>query len=192
MRMTIRLGNEEVTMKKIAAVILCIALFGSVGWTEDDPKPVLKKGDVEKFIKTFPLLKGEFEKFGAKYDAKEGDVTVPEALKVNAEFRGILKKHGWDEAFFVKMQAIMLGYTAIVYKKEMAEVGPQIAKAIKEIEATEGMSEAMKKQMVERLKASQKMMGGGESGMETSLAEADLDLIRPKIPALKELFEHDD
>jgi hypothetical protein len=179
-------------MKKLIAAVLCLALFGSAGWAADDPVPVLKKGDVERFIDSFPKLAKELEKLGMKYDAEEGDYSLPEAVQANAEFNAVLKKHGWDEKFFIKMQAIFLGYTAIVYKKEMANVAPEIAKAIKEIESAPGMSEAMKKQMIERMKASQKMMEGSQSGMQTSVHEDDLALIRPKIPDLKKLFEHDD
>lgn len=179
-------------MRQILAIIVCVVLFVSVGWAEDDPVPVLKKGDVERFIDSFPKLVEELERLGMKYDAEEGDYSLPEAIQANAEFRATLIKYGWDEGFFLKMQTIFMGYTAIVYKKEMANVAPQIAEAIKEIESTPGLSEAMKKQMIERMKASQKMMEGGQAGMQTSVHEDDLALIRPKIPDLKKLFEHDD
>ena len=69
---------------------------------------------------------------------------------------------------------------------------PEIEKAIKDIESTAGMSEAMKKQMVDRLRATQKMMGGQQGAMQQSVHKLDLALIQPMIPELKKLFEDED
>ena len=97
----------------LATVILLTIIPVSFAAAEDSPKPVLKSGDVEHFIKTFPQLSKEFEKFGAQYEAKSGDVQIPAALKANQEFLGILKKYGWNEQFFQKFGAIMMGVTLI-------------------------------------------------------------------------------
>ncbi len=181
-------------MFKTSTILLLIALLAipCLAIAQESTEPVLQKGDVERFIKTFPIVREELEKLGMKYEAEEGDYTVPEAVQASAEFTALLKKHGWDETFFMKMGTIFMGYVSLVHKKEMAQVDPEIEKAIKEIESTAGMSEAMKKQMVERLRATQKMMGGQQGAMQQSVHEADLELIRPLIPELTKLFEDED
>jgi putative heme iron utilization protein len=90
------------------------------------------------------------------------------------------------------MQTIFMGYISLVHGKEMQKMDPEFEKAIKEIESTSGMSEAMKKQMIERLKATQKMMGGQQDAMQQSVHKLDLALIQPMIPGLKKLFEAED
>jgi hypothetical protein len=127
-----------------------------------------------------------------KYEAKEGEYTMPEALQANAEFHAVLKKHGWDENFFQKMGTIFMGYIQLAHKDEMAQMDPEIEKAIKEIESTAGMSEAMKEQMIARLRATQKMMGGQKDAMQQSVHELDLAQISTKLPELKKLFEDED
>ncbi|MFA9452421.1 MAG: hypothetical protein ACERK6_00780 [Candidatus Aminicenantaceae bacterium] len=179
--------------KKSAALLLIVLLaLPCLAIAQESPEPVLQKGDVERFIKTFPVLKAELEELGMKYEAEEGDYTVPEAVQASAEFTALLKKHDWDETFFAKMGTIFMGYVSLAHKKEMAQMDPEIEKAIKEIESTAGVSEAMKKQMVERLRATQKMMGGQQGAMQQSVHEADLELIRPLIPELRKLFEDED
>jgi hypothetical protein len=179
----------KVSLKLLLIVLLAVPCLAIA---QDSTEPVLEKGDVERFIKTFPMVKEEMEKLGMKYEAKEGDYTVPEAVQASAEFNALLKKHGWDETFFMKMGTIFMGYVSLAHKKEMAQMDPEIEKAIKEIESTAGVSEAMKKQMVERLRATQKMMGGQQGAMQQSVHKLDLALIQPFIPELKKLFEDED
>ena len=176
----------------IGLVLVVLLTVPCLAIAQESAEPVLEKGDVEKFIKTFPVFKEELEELGMKYEAKEGDYTVPEAVQASNEFNVVLKKHGWDETFFSKMGTIFMGYVSLAHKKEMAQMDPEIEKAIKEIESTTGMSEAMKKQMVERLRATQKMMGGQQGAMQQSVHKLDLALIQPHIPELRKLFEEED
>jgi len=115
--------KEEPEMKIKMSIIILICVFtlsiASFAEKTTPPKPILKAGDVEKFIKTFPVLADDFKALGAKYDSKEGNVTFPEALKANSEFQAILNKHGWDNTFFQKVNAITMGYSAIMYAKEI-------------------------------------------------------------------------
>jgi len=125
----------KVKQLSLIAVILFTFTFVSFVIAGDPPKPpvpILKPGDVKHFIKTFPHLTKDFKKFGALYEAKTGDLTVPEALKVNKNFLEILKKHGWDEHFFQKASIIFLGYSGIVYGKEIKKAGPGIEKSLKQ------------------------------------------------------------
>jgi hypothetical protein len=191
--MSFKIKKEDFMLKKYTSLlIITLLVIPALAVAQESAEPVLQKGDVERFIKTFPAVKQELEKIGMKYEAEEGDYTVPEAFQASAEFTALLKKHGWDETFFMKMGTIFMGYVSLAHKKEMAQMDPEIEKAIKEIESTAGVSEAMKKQMVERLRATQKMMGGQQGAMQQSVHEADLELIRPLIPELKKLFEDED
>ncbi|UCH92329.1 MAG: hypothetical protein JSV88_18810 [Candidatus Aminicenantes bacterium] len=175
---------------KILIMVILFALSSFVfAEKTEEPTPILKAGDVKHFIKTFPLLKEEFKKFEVKYDGKSGTVTYPEALKVSEEFLGILKKHGWDEHFFAKAATISLGYSSIVYKKEVKKADPQFEKSIKEIESNPALSEAMKKQLIEQLKSVKGIMKSQQDVFKKKIHKADLDLIKPHIEALKKMFE---
>jgi len=154
------------------------------------PQPILKPGDVKNFIKTFPLLKEDLKKFDVKYDGKSGSITYPEALAANQEFLGILEKYGWDEHYFEKTAAICLGYSMIVYGKEMEKVDPEITKAMKEIESNPHLSADMKKQLIEQMKSVKGVMKEQQKTLKRSVHEADMALIKPQLEDLKRIFEN--
>ena len=167
--------------------VLSVVVFAD---EPQSPQPLLKPGDVKNFIKTFPLLKEDFKKFDVKYDGKSGIVTYPEALAASQEFQGILKKHGWDEHYFEKTAAICLGYSTIVYGKEMQKVDPAIDKAMKEIESNPNLSAEMKKQLMEQMKSVKGTMKQQQQALKESVNEADMELIKPNIQDLKKIFEN--
>ena len=175
---------------KILSVVMLFVLSGLVMAAEPEPpKPLLKKGEVKHFIDTFPLLKKDFEQFGIKYDAKAGSITYPEALAARNEFLKILKKHGWDEHYFDKTAAIILGYSTIVYGAEMEKVDPQLQQSIKEVESNPNLPESMKKQMIEQIKKAKGMLETQAKQLKKQLHKDDMDLIRPHVEAIKKLLE---
>jgi hypothetical protein len=175
---------------KVFVLVILFTLSAMVLADEPEkPKPILKPGDVEHFIKTFPLLKAELKKYEVKYDAKSGNMTYPEAIKASSEFLGILKKHGWDEHYFEKTAAICMGYSTIVSGKAMKEADPQIAKAMKEIESNPHLSDAMKKQMIEQMKTVKGAMKEQQKVVKKYAHKADIELIKPHIDDLKKVFE---
>jgi hypothetical protein len=183
-------GGTEMKLKVFVLVILfalSVVVFADEPQT---PKPILKPGDVKHFIKTFPLLKEDFKKFDVKYDGKSGIVTYPEALAASQEFLGILKKHGWDEHYFEKAGAICLGYSTIISGKAIKDADPQIAKAMKEIESNPNLSAEMKKQLMEQMKSVKGVMKEQQKEVKKYAHEADVELIKPHIEELKELFEN--
>lgn len=173
----------------IVGLLLVLGAFTNAAEPET-PKPVLKPGDVKRFIKTFPLLKKDFEKYGMKYEAKEGSVTVPEALKASEEYREILKKHGWNEQFWHKFSTIAMGYAFIQYGKGIKEADPKIAKAIKEIEDNPALSDQMKAQLKQQLKMVKGVMKTQGEQLNKQLHNADMDLIRPLVKELKTVIEN--
>jgi hypothetical protein len=176
-------------MKVLILVVLFALASFVIAEDPETPKPLLKKGDVMKFIKTFPLLKKDFDKFGVKHEAKEGSVTYPEALKASAEFRGILKKHGWDEHFFEKTMVIAMGYAGIVYKKGIAEADPKMQKAIKEIKSNTALSDEMKKQLIQSMQAAKGAIKQQSMEFSKRIHKADIELIKPHIEELKKVME---
>lgn len=176
-------------MKQKILVSLIMFLLVSFVAAKEPPKPILKAGDVVRFIKTFPLLKKDMEKFNMKYEAKSGDVTLPEALKVSQEFLGILKKHGWDENYWQKFPTIMLGYSTIVYGKEMKKAESEMEKSLKEIDSNPNIPDSMKKQLKDQLKAAQGMMKTQGGTMQMNIHPQDLKLIKPHVEAIKKVIE---
>lgn len=175
-------------MKKITALILITFLAG-LSMSGETPEPKLKPGDVEHFLETYPAVSQQLQDLGMEYEAESGEYNLPDAIRFNQEFLGILEQHGWDENFFSVMSVIMQGYTVLAYQNEMPEIDRKMADAIKEIEANTALSEAMKKQLIEQLKASQGLMAGQQSAMQQSIHPDDLALIGEHMEAIKALLD---
>lgn len=176
---------------KIVILIILLALTVPVfSDNSEDPKPVLKKGDVIRFIKTFPLLKEDFKKFEIKYDNKSGAVNYPKALKASGEFLSILKKHGWDEHFFSKMAVISMGYSMLTAGKEMKNADPQFEKSIQELKSNTHLSEEMKKQMIDQLMKVKGIMKNQQQVIKKMVPKEDMALIKPRLKELKTLFDN--
>jgi hypothetical protein len=174
----------------LAAVLLAIFALTSFATGQDTPEPILKPGDVKHFIKTFPQLSKDFEAFGAAYEAKSGDLDIPEAMKANKKFLEILQDHGWDEQFFQKVGVIMMGYSAIMYKSEMEKAAPGIGDALKEIESNPALSKEMKEQLVKQMKAAQGALSQQQAMWQTQIHPNDIALIRPFVDELKTAVEN--
>ena len=172
----------------IAALLLTLVL-ASYAIAQEAPKPVLESGDVEHFIKTYPQLSEEFEKFGAQYEVESGDLEVPEALKANHEFLGILKKYGWDEQFFQKISVILLGYSAIQYKDELEKAAPGFGEAMKEIESNPALSQEMKEQLMKQMGTAQGALSQQQEMFGTQINPKDMELLRPFADKLKKVIE---
>jgi len=172
----------------VTVILFCFASL-VMAKEPEPPKPMLKKGDVIHFIKTFPLLKKDLKDFGMEYEAKAGNVTIPEALKASEKILEILKKHGWDEQFFIKMATITLGYSSIQYGAEIKKADPQIEKSLKEIEANAAISAEMKEQLKKQIMAARGIIKHQEKQLENRIHKSDLDLIRPLIKELKTILE---
>lgn len=157
--------------------------------TPETQKQILKAGDVARFIKTFPLLKRDFEKYGAAYKVKEGNVTIPQAMKASQEFQGILKKHGWDEHFFSKFSAIVLSYTSIVYKKELKKAESKFEAAKKKIMENTAISDQMKKQMLAQMNTARGMLKTQGTIWGKRIHPKDIELVRPFVKELKKVLE---
>ena len=170
----------------ITVILFTVSLFLFSG---EPPKPILEKGDVKNFVKTFPLLRKDLEKFGVKYEAKEGNIDVPTALQASQEFLEILKKHGWDEHFYQKWGVIFLGYSSIEYGKGIKEADAGIKKSLKEIEENEALSKEMKEMLKKQLMTARGAMKTQEQAFTKNIHEADLALIKPLVKELKNILE---
>lgn len=114
---------------------LCVYFFLSIlcGFTpaflvadgteaDDAPKAVLKKGDIEHFIETYPKLVAEIEALGEDFDDIE-DPTAAQALFANAKFQSILEKYKWEqESYVLKLSAITSGFAVVKIEAELAKL----------------------------------------------------------------------
>ncbi len=176
-------------MKVYLSITLVLFMLVSVVTAEDPPKPILKPGDVKHFIKTFPLLEKDIEKHGFKYEAKGGKMTVPEAIKSSEEFLEILKKHGWDENFYEKAGVIMLGYSSIVYGEEMKKADGAFEESLKELDSNTYLSDEMKKQLKEQMKAAKGVMKMQDSALKNRIHPNDLEMISPHVKEIQKVID---
>lgn len=164
-------------------------VFLWTGAPQEAKKQVLKTGDVEHFIKTFPVLKKDLEKFGMKYEGSKGDITFPSALRANKELLAVLKKHGWDENYYIKTSMIMIGYSAVVYDKEMKKAESEMEKSLKEIDANPNITPEMKKQLRDQLKATKGVLNTQGNALQKSIHPEDLKLITPHLNEIKDMLD---
>jgi hypothetical protein len=177
---------------RIIMTVALISLFCfSSAWaqTPDVPDPVLEDGDVKQFIKTYPQLKKDLDEYGVQMDMEGGEMSYDEALKANQEFLELLKKHGWDENFWIKSQTILMGVVILSSEEGVQESNPQFEATKKQIESNPALSEAMKKELLEKLMAAQTAMGAQKQALQQSINPLDMAKIKPHMEELKEILE---
>lgn len=157
--------------------------------TDPVPDRVLEKGDIAKLIKTWPSLEKEMKKFGMKMDAKEGNVTIPEAYRTGNEYLSMLKKHGWDENFWQKFTVMLQGYSFFQYKKGKKEADTNMSKSMKEMEKNPHLSEAMKEQLIKQMKMVKGVMKQQGSLLMKNINPEDLAYIKPNLEKIKKVLE---
>lgn len=175
--------------KVLLLAVVVIFMVSSLVVAAEPPKQILQKGDVVKFIKTFPALSKDMKNFDTKMDAKEGNFTYPEAMSANSEFKSILNKHGWDENFFAKIQTIVMGYSYLVYGDQIKGANAQMAQALEEIDSNPHLSAEMKAQMKAQMKAASGAMATQSVELKKSIHPIDLAMIKAKIKELKIVLE---
>jgi hypothetical protein len=174
------------TMFALIAVLMLICVAGLQAEKTPAPKAVLQKGDVEKFMKSFPAMSKELYALGVQFDQKSGAADVPKALAANAKANALLKKYGWDDKYYLKLSVIMSGLYLLAYEQE---ANPQIEASIKQIEASPDLSAAQKKDMIAQLRQAM-----GDSNTEVGAAKAsihkdDLAQIKPRVKELMKMFK---
>lgn len=170
--------------KVLLLAVIVMVIISSFAIADESPKQILQKGDVEKFIKTYPALSEDMKNFGIKMDAKEGNITYPDAVKASMDFQAILKKHGWDEGFFNKIQTIVVGYSYLTFGSSLKEANVGIAKALAEIDSNPGLSAEMKAQLKAQMKESLGALDTESEELQKSLHPADMAMIKAKVKEL--------
>ena len=127
------------------------------------PEKQLNSSDVSKFIKTYKPLLADLEAFGDKYSGKE-ILTVPQAMSTSEEAQSILKKHGWNEEYYVTFGVIAMGYSVVKLEKEF---------------------EALPKEQQEQMKAY-----NFSGTLASSIHPDDLKLIRVNFSALDKILQN--
>jgi len=148
--------------------LFALLAFACTSWVHaQNPVPVLKKGDVEKFIKTLKPMSKELEAVGVNFDARQNQ-NMSDALQANARVMSIFKKYGWDESYSAKWMAITMGYAKLKMEEQMKNVPA-----------------AQREQAMQMMKMAGDQMGG-------AVADKDLELIRSKYDALNTMMENYD
>ncbi|MBN2543289.1 hypothetical protein JXI42_10530 [bacterium] len=179
-------------MRVYSITLLALFMLFSIANAQDSLVQVLKPGDVEHFIETYPKLEADLESFGVEVDSRNGEMTMPEAIEAQNDFLGILQKHGWDETFFQKAGVILLGYSMIVYDEEIVKADSSFDASLKEIESNPNLSDEMKEQLKEQLKTAQGVLSEQQSAFRQNIHPADIELVRPHVEELKETLENEE
>lgn len=176
-------------LKNFALPVL-VCLLAVCVFPQSAPEKILEKGDVERFIKTFGPINEDLKQLGAKYDSENQNMNIPEAMLASQEYQNILKKHGWDEAFYQKASAILAGYGLLIQDKALLQAQAAIAQQIKEIDSNSAIPDSMKTQLKQQLLTAQSAMSMQKQGTKDALHPEDMQLIFAKFEELKELLEN--
>lgn len=175
-------------MRKVLLVAIIICFAGMI-LAEEAVKPILEKGDVERFIKTFPGLKEDLKQFGMQVNGETGTITYPMAVQKQKEYFNILKKHGWDQSYHIKSMTIVRIYANVKYGKQASEADKEIQKAIKELDNNTALSPEMRKQLKQQMLAAKGMMNQQATHWNKKIHEKDKSLVAPHIKALTKVIE---
>jgi hypothetical protein len=173
-------------MKKL--IYTCVVLFlitGTFAQKPDASVVHLKKGDVERFIKHFRSIEGDFEKIDLKYTPDSNPESFTEAIDNIDEVNSILKKYGYKDVddFATKTWVITISYANI---KMNTEGSGEFADAIEEIKNSTELTKEQKEAAIERLKQA---MGAVESSFSSMVNEKDVETVRPFLTQLDEILD---
>lgn len=161
---------------KIGLSLIFFIVFAADIYCQSAEK-MLVKADIDKFVKKMPELINDFKEKGAEIDAKEGEITYPEAFLYSREFHAILDKRGVTEDDFRKFAYIVQGYAVIKYNEAMDENQSELDEAIAMMENNPHLTE----EQIEQIKASMQTGQQAMDDMEQKIHPSDLDLIRSEM-----------
>ena len=101
----------------------------------------------------------------------------------------LLKKNGWDESYYVKAGAIILGFSSIIYGEERKKADAAFIESVKEIDSNPHLSEQMKKQIKDQMKVAGDAMKLHDSAFKDRVHPNDMKMIIPYIKDLKRVLE---
>lgn len=129
-----------------------------------DQKPLLEKGDVEKFIKTLKPMSKELKSVQVDFEAHQNP-NISRSLEANAKALEILEKYGWDKNFGTKWNVVYAGYIKLKMKEEMKD-----------------MPDEQRKQAMQ-------MMNKSNKQLYPNVNEKDMELVRSNYKGLDKMME---
>ena len=109
---------------------------------QNELKPVLKSGDIDRFINTYEPMFSEFELLSDEIEDEEDfdNMTYDSVLRSfesgldNNEAVAILEKYGWEKSTYgKKLMAIAMGTTYLIVLNHIDEMPEEQGKAMAEI-----------------------------------------------------------
>lgn len=170
--------------KKICS-LLCLVLFTTTSavFAQSAPVKVLSAKDVSAFITNFKTIQKDFYAMGDKYedffdsDFDDSDNPVQalahlRTLKVPAEIQSVLKKNGMGDKGFEKFIVITMGVSVLYMIDTMEE---------------QKQNYATQPEMQPYMTVVDEMI----QEMRGSIHEADLALLKPRLPELIQIIGDD-
>lgn len=177
-------------MKKILSVFVLSALFIGASFCQqpDITEPVLKKSDVENFIKNFKTVQAELEEVGLEYEAESNYTSFADAVGNLDEVNAVVKKYGYADVndFSIKVWAIAASYASI--KLETDGQG-EFEKAIEQIKNNENMTAEQKEDAINKMK---ELMGSIGTAFTSLANKEDIETVRPYADKLDVVLDLDE
>ena len=176
-------------MKRLTLLIVACILL-SLGQAQQPEAYKLTANDIEHFIKHFPGLKADFEKFGAKYDKESGEFTLPEGVKAMSDFNHIITKHGYKtwEDFITKFTSLIMAYSLVKSETSIQQGQVEIQTQMDEINNNPNLTAEQKQMMKQQMEASMALMQGYAQSYSNS---ANVAVAKQYVKKLDELFEEE-
>lgn len=176
--------------KLLACLVLvaCLAPVLCANAEAQTRRQVLVPGDVERFIKTFPAINGEYRKLGITYDPKTGVVTGMDQPRARREVRKILNANGWTMAFLPKMRVIIHGYAVERYGELRKPAEAKVVEKVKEIQDSKELDDETKEAVYKGVEQAAVMSDKLAADYRATLHPKDLEQIRPHLGALAKVL----
>ncbi len=164
-------------MRKLVGVFILSVLFVGISYCQqpDISKSILKKTDVENFIKNFKSVQSELEQVGIEYEAESNYTSFADAVDNLEEVNGVVKKYGYSDVndFSIKVWAIAACYASI---KMDTEGQVEFEKSIEQIRNNEHMTDEQKEDAIKKMK---ELIGSLGTAFTTLANKDDIEIVRP-------------
>lgn len=167
-----------------ALILLSISLFAQKPKTSS---PILKKGDVENFVKHFKSIESDFKALDIDYKPESDlEASIAQFNDIE-EVNRMVKKYGYKDFadFSTKAWAITACYASIKIESESA---PELQRIQQQIEADENLTPEQKKKALEQLSQGLASM---QKAFSQSTNKEDLEMVKPYMEKLDKLFEEE-
>ncbi len=170
--------------KSFVLVVFIFFLSSFVLGSAQAAWPILHDNDLEKFIRTFPVMYREYKELGLHINPQTGNLSGENKLKRDKEVQRILKENDWNFMFWPKLQTITRGYSVLKYDQLKGQHGKNIEKFIHDLKNSKWMTPEKKAELEASFAKAKKDLSTEANRRRNLVHKKDIRIIGKYIPQL--------